>query len=228
MGAGSVARVGDVACSAYPRRVIFMMPKPNPTVLRLEANQIPEAGRVLARAFRTDPLQTYIFPDVDESVRRSPAMFSAIVRSGFERAEVWTTTSTAGIAVWSPPARRGPEEAKQDDAKEDRLPELMGHAAFERLSSFFAAIERFHVEAAPEPHWYLEILGVDPASQGQGIGSALLQPILDRADADGVACYLETVNAKNVPFYVARGFAVVLDTIEPGSGLRLWTFIRDP
>ena len=56
----------------------------------------------------------------------------------------------------------------------------------------------------------------------------MLQPILDRADADGVACYLETVNAKNVPFYVARGFAVVLEAIEPASGLRLWTFRRDP
>lgn len=223
-----MARVGEVARSADPRCAIFMTPKPHPTVFHLEAKQIPEAGHVLARAFRTDPLQTYIFPDVDESLKRSPAMFSAIVRSGLERAEVWTTTSTAGIAVWRPPARDGPEEAKQDDAKVDRLPELMGYAAFERLSTFFAAIEPFHLEAAPDPHWYLEILGVDPASQGQGIGRALLQPILDRADADGVACYLETANATNVPFYVARGFAVALETIEPGSGLRLWTFIRDP
>ena len=205
-----------------------MMSKPNPTVVRLEAKLIPEAGHVLARAFRTDPLQTYILPDVDESEKRSPAMFSAIVRSGVERAEVWTTTATAGIAVWRPPARGGPEEAKHDDANVDRLWELIGHAASERLSTFFAAIEPFHLEAAPEPHWYLEILGVDPAFQGQGIGSALLQPILDRADADGVACYLETVNAKNVPFYVAHGFAVVLEMIEPGSGLRLWTFRRDP
>ncbi len=223
-----MAKIGEVACAANPRGAIVMMPKPNPTVLRLEAKQIPEAGRVLARAFRTDPLQAYIFPDVDESVKRSPTMFSSIVRSGIERAEVWTTTATAGIAVWRPPARGAPEEAEHDDANVDRLPELMGHAAFERLSTFFAAIEPFHLEAAPEPHWYLEILGVDPARQGQGIGSALLQPILDRADADGVACYLETANAKNVPFYVARGFAVVLETIEPGSGLRLWTFRRDP
>jgi GNAT superfamily N-acetyltransferase len=205
-----------------------MTPTPGPTVVRLEAKQIPDAGHVLARAFRTDPLQTYIFPDVDENVTRSPAMFGAIVRSGVARAEVWTTAATDGIAVWRPPAREGPEDKKDDEADSDDLPALIGHAAFERFSAFFAAIEPFHHEAAPEPHWYLEILGVDPTRQGQGIGSALLQPILARADADGDACYLETANPKNVPFYVGCGFAVVVETIEPVSGLRLWTFRRDP
>lgn len=155
-------------------------------------------------------------------------MFSAIIRSSVARAEVWTTATTDGIAVWRPPTRERPEGAKHDEADSDDLPALFGPAAFERFSAFFAAIEPFHHEAAPGPHWYLEILGVDPTRQGQGIGSGLIQPVLARADADGVACYLETANPKNVPFYLGRGFAVVVETIERVSSLRLWTFRRDP
>ena len=33
--------------------------------------------------------------------------------------------------------------------------------------------------------------------QGRGIGSALLAPILERASADGTACYLETGTVRN-------------------------------
>lgn len=49
-----------------------------------------------------------------------------------------------------------------------------------------------------------------------------------RADADGVPCYLETANEKNVPFYQKQGFSVIVDTIDSTSGLRLWTFRREP
>jgi GNAT superfamily N-acetyltransferase len=40
-----------------------------------------------------------------------------------------------------------------------------------------------------QPHWYLEIMVVNPASQGQGVGSRLLQPILKQASEEGLACY---------------------------------------
>jgi GNAT superfamily N-acetyltransferase len=35
-------------------------------------------------------------------------------------------------------------------------------------------------------HWYLFILGTEPAAQGQGLGSALLAQVLARVDADGM------------------------------------------
>ena len=39
---------------------------------------------------------------------------------------------------------------------------------------------------------------------------------------------LETAQPKNVPFYQKHGFDVIVDTIDPTSGLRLWTFLRKP
>ena len=67
-------------------------------------------------------------------------------------------------------------------------------------------------------------VGVAPAFQGQGYGRALLQPMLDRAELEGLPCYLETTQANNVSFYRRLGFDVLVEDVEPESGLRVWTF----
>ena len=69
--------------------------------------------------------------------------------------------------------------------------------------------ETLHAAHPVHPHWYLGILGVDPAWQGRGAGRALLSAFLARADADGVAVYLETDREENVRFYGGAGFRVV-------------------
>jgi GNAT superfamily N-acetyltransferase len=72
------------------------------------------------------------------------------------------------------------------------------------------------------------LAGVEPARQRQGVGSALLAPVLERADLERLPCYLETLEAPNVLFYKQLGFAVVISDVEPRSGLRFWTMRRDP
>jgi GNAT superfamily N-acetyltransferase len=92
----------------------------------------------------------------------------------------------------------------------------------------FDVLAELHKEHARGDHWFLQLLGVDTPLQGQGIGSALMQPVLQKADADGVTCYLDTAEPRSVPFYKCHGFEVVVDMIEPSSGLRLWFFRREP
>lgn len=65
------------------------------------------------------------------------------------------------------------------------------------------AIEKQH---AKPPHYYIEFIGVDPAHQGQGLGSRILRDITLRADREHVGCYLETGNPKNLPLYQRYGF----------------------
>ena len=71
-------------------------------------------------------------------------------------------------------------------------------------------------------------LGVEPSEQGKGIGGVLMQPILMRAGAEGLPCYLETENERNVPFYERHGFEVVSDGEVPKRGLRVWAMVRNP
>jgi ribosomal protein S18 acetylase RimI-like enzyme len=79
-----------------------------------------------------------------------------------------------------------------------------------------------------EPHYYLEFLGTDPDHQGRGIGSALLQPVLDRCDEEGVGAYLESSKASNVPFYARHGFAVTRELEHKRNGPHQWLMWRDP
>jgi hypothetical protein len=55
-----------------------------------------------------------------------------------------------------------------------------------------------------------------------------MQPVLARADASGLPCYLETMNESNVPFYRKHGFVVVSDGEVPERGLRVWAMVREP
>ena len=88
--------------------------------------------------------------------------------------------------------------------------------------------EDYHKRDLPEPHWYTMVVGVDPAFQGQGLGRALLQPVMDKAKSEGLPVYLETAQPKNVSFYKKLGFQVLRELKEPTSGLDLWTFRLDP
>jgi GNAT superfamily N-acetyltransferase len=64
--------------------------------------------------------------------------------------------------------------------------------------------------------------------QGRGLGSTLLQPVLARADADRLPCYLETGVARNVTFYERHGFQVVAAGALPRGGPPLWAMVRAP
>jgi ribosomal protein S18 acetylase RimI-like enzyme len=77
-------------------------------------------------------------------------------------------------------------------------------------------------------HWYLTVLGVEPERQNQGIGGALMQPLLARADAEGLPCYLETLSERNLLFYRRNGFEVTFSGEVPDGGPMAWAMVRQP
>ena len=69
-------------------------------VVNLSESQIEDAGRALALAFQSDPLQTYVLPDSRVRAERSPAHFAALLRYGHLFGEVFTTRGApVGAAV---------------------------------------------------------------------------------------------------------------------------------
>jgi len=79
-----------------------------------------------------------------------------------------------------------------------------------------------------EPHWYLQLLMVDRAHHGRGLGSALLAPGLQAADREGLPCVLETQAERNLAFYARFGFAVVATSADPEQIATMWTLVRQP
>ena len=49
-----------------------------------------------------------------------------------------------------------------------------------------------------EASWYLGVLATDPDRQRQGLASAAIAPVLERADHDRVTTYLETGAPENL------------------------------
>jgi GNAT superfamily N-acetyltransferase len=196
-------------------------------IVPLEEPQIEAAGAAMARAFFVDPITEYMFPNEDERRRLAAWHFSAFIRYGYLFGEVYTTSPNAnGTAVWFRPGESELTAERIKQAGLDRAPDVLGAASWARFNSVCDYVERLHPQEVPQPHWYLPLLGVDPELQGKGAGTALLRPILDRADKDALPAYLWTAKARNVPFYQRLGFEVLTHGVEPASQIPFWTMRR--
>jgi ribosomal protein S18 acetylase RimI-like enzyme len=196
-------------------------------VVPMGADEVSAAAAVLARAFAGDPLTSYLFPESADRGRLAGVMFAAVVRYHCMFGWAERLAGFGGVALWLGPGQvETPEGLRQ--AGFGQLPKRVGTVAVDRMGAVDAGVEEAHRRAVPEPHWYLRLLGVEPAQQGRGLGGDLLQHGLARADRDGVACFLETFQEQTVPFYRRHGFQVLIDDVEPSSGIRFWGLRRRP
>jgi ribosomal protein S18 acetylase RimI-like enzyme len=198
-----------------------------PRVVRRVAT--PDVGtlvEVLARAFDDDPVPRWLFRG-DRRRRRGLRTFFAIQlrHTYLEHGEVWTTPDLAGAALWSPPDRARP--GWRDLM---RLVPIVPYLTGLGRDTAEAARLLTAVDAARprQRHWYLATLGTDPDRQRTGVGSALMQAVLDRIDDEGVPAYLESSKESNLAFYGSHGFAVTGEIHTPRGGPTLWLMWREP
>jgi ribosomal protein S18 acetylase RimI-like enzyme len=85
----------------------------------------------------------------------------------------------------------------------------------------------FEANHPEEPHYYIRYLGVATQFQGQGLGSALLRPTLDRCDSEGVPAYLEASTERSAALYQRLGF-IHLGELRVLNGPRCWPMRRPP
>ena len=195
--------------------------------VRLPPERLDEAAAVLGRAVVNDPLFSYLLPDAQQRVSGVPLLMAMFLRLGLAHGEVWVTPPPiTGVACWLSPAHPTISEEDRNAAGWRDVQSAWGREAVDRYRAFVGDRDGAVGSLAPQPHWHLAWLGVEPGHQGQGIGSTLVRRMTDRADAEGVACWLFTFARRNVPVYEHLGFHVTLDTILPSSGLRLWVMAR--
>ena len=197
--------------------------------VRLSPERLGEAAAVLGRAVVDDPLFVSVLPDAQQRASGVPPMMEMVLRIGLAHGEVWVTPPPiTGVACWLSPAHPTITEEVRNAAGWQEVAAAWGRAAVDRFQAFLADRDGAVGSLTPEPHWHLTWLGVEPGQQGQGIGSTLVRQMTTRADAEGMACWLFTFAARNVPVYEHLGFHVTLDTLLPSSGLRLWVMARPP
>ena len=97
-----------------------------------------------------------------------------------------------------------------------------------RCINVCARLKAIHGRLAVGRHWYIMSLGINPSKLGNAIAADLVRPLLSRADADGVPCYLEVFRQTDLPFYERLGFRIEGAGRIPGGRGDFWAMLRLP
>lgn len=197
-------------------------------VLRLTRPRLLDAARLLGRAFWSDPWEAYLFPDESERTIMEEKFFNIVLRYSMMCGEVYTTSSFKGVIAWH---FYGDKRGRAVDGEADprrRLRATIGDGPFERLMSAVPPLIESQKCIMPEPHCYLQFLGVEPGQQGKGYGGQLITPVLKYADERGLPCYLETMREENILFYDKHGFKLAQARQLPNEGPFTWHLVRKP
>jgi ribosomal protein S18 acetylase RimI-like enzyme len=174
----------------------------------LRPDQQRAASLTLAEAFANDPLLEILAPDPARRVKLGPLMMGVLLAYGMRYGRVWSNDDASAVAIWLHPESGPMKMPRMLRAGMWRAPFMLGLDGMGRMSKAMSATEPFHKQVGG-PHWYLMTVGTRTASQGQGLGSTLVEMGTSRADDAGVPCYLETGTASNIAFYRKRGFEVI-------------------
>lgn len=190
-----------------------------PTVKTAKPADQAAVTDVVVLAFSTDPMARWSWPNPPAYLANFPRLVRAFGEKAFVHGTAFYIENYLGAALWLPPGV-GPDEAAMMNLAQDSIDrELQGD-----IFAIFEQMGRFHPS---EPHWFLPLLAVDPAHQGKGYGSALLQPVLARCDRDKKLAYLESSNPRNIPLYERHGFKV-LGSIQSGASPTVVPMLRKP
>ena len=194
--------------------------------IRIRTSQIEVLESVLTRAFYNNPCASYIFPDPQ---MRGPALSwffrSVAIRASRLCGEIYTTSSVSGGALW---IRPGVDLTMGHAVKAEisSLPFRLDRPSILRWIKVVDYLEAARRTVADKEHWYLLALGTDPLTAGNSIREKLITPVLNEADWDLRACYAETFDSRDLPFYQQRGFHISAAGQIPDGGPGFWTLIR--
>jgi ribosomal protein S18 acetylase RimI-like enzyme len=170
-------------------------------------------------SFAADPATRWTWPRADQFLAAMPVFARAFGGRAYAHEGAFCSSDYTGVALWLPPGVHPDAEALGGLIESTGSPAARTHgpALFEQMATYHPA----------EPHWYLPLIGVDPAHQGKGHGNALMAYALERCDRDKVPAYLESSNPRNIPLYQRHGFEA-LGTIQVGSSPPIVPMIRHP
>jgi predicted N-acetyltransferase YhbS len=179
---------------------------------------LPEAARVLARAFVTNPLHLAAF---GRDVLRRNEIFFLTGLSAMKGTKLVAVDGgrIVGVIHWVD----APGCQYSGGEKIRMMPGLLTGLGARCALRILSWLSVWSADDPPDPHVHLGPIGVDPDAQGRGIGRRLMQRYCDELDTCGKAGYLETDRPENVAFYQCFDF----DTVREIAVLGVPNFLME-
>ena len=174
----------------------------------------------LARAFHDDPVTAWVYANEGRRSHWSSRFFRWQLHRLLPQDVSWTTDGHAGAALWALPG-----QWREDTADTVALFRATLLGVVPRLPRVLRGLSQVEARHPRGRHLYLAVLGVDPARQGEGVGSELIRPGLELCDREGLPAYLETGKERNLAFYARHGFRVTGELTLP-KGPPVWFLWR--
>jgi hypothetical protein len=197
-------------------------------IVEIKKEDITHVAKVLAVAFREDPIFKYIFQTEEKYDKSAVWIFSTWIRWAILFGKAWMTEDRKAVVLMR--SLRSPEMSLLSMIRAGMLltPLKLGFTSFRRFYfQVVTVLDKKHKEImGTQPHWYGWMIGVIP--EQRGAGRDLMSYCFKIADEYHLPIFLETATQRNVALYNHRHFQV-RDKIEftPGD-FNLYFMVRDP
>jgi ribosomal protein S18 acetylase RimI-like enzyme len=187
------------------------------------AADVPELSAALAAAFEDDPIFGWLIPSDERRRGRLTRFFRLELRHvALPKGRIWMPVDSLGACLEMPPgAWRMPFSSQL--AHGPGFTQVFG-ARLPHALALITLMEHRHIR---EPHYYIPYIGVAPEAQGRGLGTRLMQPMLERCDREGVPGYLEATSERSAALYERLGFQFKGE-LRLGSSPPMWMMRRPP
>ncbi|WP_338700344.1 GNAT family N-acetyltransferase [Streptomyces sp. Q6] len=222
-------------------------------IRRAEQSDRDLVVRLLDDAFMDDPVSGWVFPGEEYRRARHAGLMGVFTDATLADGYIDLVDDSAAVALWmempdEPHQAHEPHDSHEANASDevDGSPESAELAALaekelaEQAAAVRAAVdpdnERVEqiarltagIHPVGRAHVYLWMIGVVPGRQGEGLGTALMAPVLERCDREGLPVYLEASNPRSRALYERLGFVCTGTALDLPDGPTLWPMWREP
>ncbi|MGK5546347.1 GNAT family N-acetyltransferase [Streptomyces sp. URMC 127] len=199
-----------------------------PEVRRARPEERDAISLLIGEAFMEDPVSCWVFPDEEHRRAVHPRFFGVFLDAALRAGWVDVTDDLSAAALWIPVRAEEPGEGGGGGEGDDEIGRQLALAApgNDRARIVGELTEAAH--PGDRSHYYLPTIVAAPGRRSEGRGRALLAPVLDRCDREGVPAYLEASNARSKALYERLGFVFTGTPIDLPDGPRMWPMWREP
>jgi len=159
---------------------------------------------ILTKSFDTNQSVNYIVKQDEKRVQRVRSLMDYSFEVCYSFGDVFLSNDKKGCALITyPDKKKTTLKSILLDIK--LIVSAVGLMNIKKTLARESLINKMHPK---EPMYYLWFIGVDPEHQNEGIGSILLDDIIEDSEHKQRPIYLETSTVKNLPWYKKFGFQI--------------------